>query len=113
MFKKALFIAMLVPSLTAAAAAPGPVVPQTMQLSSWQSQGANGVIASGTQSVTITNTSTTTAHGVEYQLEPPPCECRLESASTSDGAVLGNVWSAGDLLVGATATLELVYAATE
>lgn len=114
MFKKALLIALVLPVLTAATpATSGHETPQTMQLSSWQSESANGTIVGGLQSVTIINISPTTAEGVTFRLGTPPCDCRLTSASASDGTVSGATWTIGDLGIGATATLDLIYTANK
>jgi hypothetical protein len=117
MFKKALLLTMAAALLTlttaAAWAAPGSDTSQTMQLSSWQSEGTNGVIAGGMQTVTITNTADTVARSVTFHLAPPPCDCALAHASATSGAVRSGIWILDDLPVGGTATLDLVYVANK
>jgi hypothetical protein len=112
MFKKALLIALVIPVLTAATpTATIPKAPQTMRISSWQSEGADGVILSGTQTVTIINTSATSTDALRFGLEPPPCDCALAGATPTNGTVGNDVWEIGDLLPGASASLDLVYVA--
>jgi hypothetical protein len=110
MFKKALLLVLVLPVLSAATAA-SHETSEVMQLSSWQSEAVDGTIVGGTQSVTIVNTAATSANGVTFQLEAPPCECTLDSASTASGAVRNGIWVIGELDAGASATLELVYVA--
>jgi hypothetical protein len=110
MFKKALLLVLVLPVLSAATA-PSHATPETMQLSSWQSEAVDGTIVGGTQSVTIVNTAATSANGLTFRLEAPPCECTLGSISTVSGAVRNGIWVIGELDAGASATLDLVYVA--
>jgi hypothetical protein len=114
MFRNVLVLALSLPLLSAATTAPEahPVAtPQTMQLSSWQSEIVGDVIIGGSQTVTIVSTSTDTTLGTTFQLGQPPCDCSLSSVSSSAGTVENGLWKIGDLRAGATATLNLRYSA--
>ena len=117
MLKISLVVALVLPVLSGAAApssnARDRSVPETMNLSSWQSEGTNGVIAGGMQTVTITNTADTVARSVTFHLAPPPCDCALAHASATSGALRAGIWILDDLPVGGTATLDLVYVANK
>jgi hypothetical protein len=113
MLKKALFVVLVLPVLSAAAA-PVPAasvqsVPQVMSLSSWQSEAVDGSIVGGTQTVTIVSTSATAQRGITFTLEVPPCDCTLASASTTSGGVINGVWTLAELSAGETASLDVVY----
>jgi len=113
MFRNVLVLALALPLLSAATPAPEaqPVAaPQTMQLSSWQSEVVDDVIVGGSQSVTIISTSSETTTGATFQLGQPPCVCSVISVSASDGTVENGVWTTGDLPPGASVTLDLRYA---
>ncbi len=111
---KALLVVLMLPVLSAAAVpgpgAPNPPVPQTMHLSSWQSEAVDGSIDGGTQTVTIVSTSTTATTGIIFTLEVPPCDCVLVSASTDSGEIVDGTWTLAELSAGSTASLNVVYA---
>jgi hypothetical protein len=113
MLIKTLLIALVLPVLSAAAvqpsAAPDRSVPETMNLSSWRPDSPEGLIAGGTQTVTIVNTSAEALRGITFTLEVPPCDCTLASVSTKDGQVTRGVWRLAELPSGATASLDVVY----
>lgn len=116
MIKKSLLLALVLPLLSipavsaSAVSDSGPSAsPQTMQLSSWQSEILDGTIVGGTQSVTIVNPTASSVKNVTFRLGTPPCGCTLTSASTTGGAVEGGVWVVGELAPGTTVTLDLVY----
>ncbi len=117
MIKNLLLLALVLPVLPASTAsastAPAQPATQAMHLSSWQSEIVDGTIVGGTQSVTIVNPSASPINDIVFRVGAPPCDCTLTSASVSGGAVVGDVWTVGELAGGATATLDLVYESHE
>jgi hypothetical protein len=110
MFKKALLLVLVLPMLSAAAV-PADTQPETMRLSSWVSTTSGGEITGGTQSVTIISTSTVDATGFTFDLGAAPCDCSIQTSSTSAGFLEDGVWLVADLAAGASVTLDLMYVA--
>ena len=109
MFKNALLLALVLPVLTASAGSTSSASVETMQLSSWHSEAVEGSIVGGVQTVTIVSTAISSSQTVVFDLDAPPCECRVGAVSASDGVVSHGVWTIEGLQPGATATLELSY----
>ena len=109
MVKYALLLALVLPVLTASAGSTSSASVETMQLSSWHSEVVEGSIIGGVQTVTIVSTAVSSSQTVVFDLDAPPCECRVGAVSASDGVVSHGVWTIEGLQPGATATLELAY----
>lgn len=112
MFRNVLVLALALPLLSAATTAPEAqplAAPQTMQLSSWQSEIVDDIIVGGSQSVTIISTSSEMTTGTTFRLGQPPCDCSLSEISASTGTVKDGIWTTGDLPAGAAVTLDLRY----
>ena len=102
-----LALGMLVGPVAAQAAGP-----DTTQLSSWRPVTSGGVVAGGSQTVTVINTSNVALDDVVFPLDQAPCACTATSLSSTHGEANNEMWQIGELAPGETATLDVTYTRT-
>ncbi|MGI9585909.1 MAG: hypothetical protein ACR2N7_10005 [Acidimicrobiia bacterium] len=110
MRKRLILVGLVVVGILVIPVAAQATAPETMQLSSWRPDTAEGVVIGGEQTVTVTNTSSVARSNIEFGLAGPPCDCSLSSSSSSHGDVEASTWHIGTLSPGETAYLDLTYA---
>ncbi|MEZ5175742.1 MAG: hypothetical protein R2823_06005 [Acidimicrobiia bacterium] len=81
--------------------------PPAITLSSYAADTVGGVVAGGTRSISVTNTTASTLTDHRVDLGPAPCDCVVTDAPA--GTIVDNTWLVGDVRPGETVEITVIY----